>query len=318
MTLAEKITLLRRQRGWSQEDLAERMGVSRQSVSKWESAQSIPDINRILELSRIFEVSTDYLLKNEANLSTESAAPASEPADEKPAARRLSCADAEQYLDAVKRESTMNGIGAAMCVLSPIALIVCAEMPLGAAFGMAALLILIAAAVVLFIVSEAAMKPYERYKNEPIVLDRAAESYVREIQAQNRPGHTLRIACGTVLCILGALPMILCGILDCSDWILQLTVGLLLAIVAFAVWLFVTAGVRGGGYDLLLQEGEYTPARKKFRYFEDIYWPIVTAIYLAWSFLTMDWHITWIIWPVAGCLSSVLSAILKRNGGGDS
>ena len=86
MTLAEKITLLRRQRGWSQEDLAERMGVSRQSVSKWESAQSIPDINRILELSRIFEVSTDYLLKNEANLSTESAAPASEPADEKPAA----------------------------------------------------------------------------------------------------------------------------------------------------------------------------------------------------------------------------------------
>ena len=62
MTLAEKITLLRRQRGWSQEDLAERMGVSRQSVSKWESAQSIPDINRILELSRIFEVSTDYLL----------------------------------------------------------------------------------------------------------------------------------------------------------------------------------------------------------------------------------------------------------------
>ena len=67
MTLAEKITLLRRQRGWSQEDLAERMGVSRQSVSKWESAQSIPDINRILELSRIFEVSTDYLLKNEAN-----------------------------------------------------------------------------------------------------------------------------------------------------------------------------------------------------------------------------------------------------------
>ena len=81
MTLAEKITLLRRQRGWSQEDLAERMGVSRQSVSKWESAQSIPDINRILELSRIFEVSTDYLLKNEANLSTESATPASEPAD---------------------------------------------------------------------------------------------------------------------------------------------------------------------------------------------------------------------------------------------
>ena len=111
--------------------------------------------------------------------------------------------------------------------------------------------------------------------------------------------------------------LILCGILDCSDQIMQLTVGLLLAIVSFAVWLFVTAGLRNGSYDLLLQEGEYTPARKKFRYFEDIYWPIVTAIYLAWSFLTMDWHITWIIWPVAGCLSSVVTALLKRRNDGE-
>ena len=53
MTLAEKITLLSRQRGWSQEDLAERMGVSRQSVSKWESAQSIPDILNCCHMSLV-------------------------------------------------------------------------------------------------------------------------------------------------------------------------------------------------------------------------------------------------------------------------
>lgn len=315
MTLPEKISLLRRRRGWSQEDLAEHMGVSRQSVSKWESAQSIPDINKILELSRLFEVSTDYLLKDEAELPGEPEMPEYESADEQPAARRLSCAEAEDYLNAVKRESMMNGIGAALCVLSPTPLIVLAEIPLGPAVGMASLLILIAIAVVLFIVSESGMKQYEWIKNEPIVLGHAAEFYVRELQTQNRFGHTLRIACGTVLCILGVLPMILCGILECSDWIMQLTVGLLLAVVAFAVWLFITAGVRNGSYDLLLQEGDYTPERKKARYFENIYWPIVTAIYLAWSFLTMDWHITWIIWPVAGCLSPVLSALLKRLSG---
>ena len=65
MILAEKITELRKKNGWSQEELAEQLDVSRQSISKWESAQSTPDMNRILKMSDIFGVSTDYLLKDE-------------------------------------------------------------------------------------------------------------------------------------------------------------------------------------------------------------------------------------------------------------
>ncbi len=65
MILADKIIRLRKRNGWSQEELAEKMNVSRQSVSKWESAQSVPDLARILQLSAIFGVTTDYLLKDE-------------------------------------------------------------------------------------------------------------------------------------------------------------------------------------------------------------------------------------------------------------
>lgn len=65
MILAEKIMKLRKQQGWSQEDLAIRLNVSRQSVSKWESGASIPDLNKILQLSELFSVSTDFLLKEE-------------------------------------------------------------------------------------------------------------------------------------------------------------------------------------------------------------------------------------------------------------
>ncbi len=68
MILAEKITVLRKRNGWSQEDLAEKLGVSRQSISKWESAQSTPDLNRILAMSALFDVSTDTLLKDEEEL----------------------------------------------------------------------------------------------------------------------------------------------------------------------------------------------------------------------------------------------------------
>ena len=65
MILADKIIELRKKNGLSQEELAEKLNVSRQSISKWEGAQSIPDMNKILKLSDLFSVSTDYLLKDE-------------------------------------------------------------------------------------------------------------------------------------------------------------------------------------------------------------------------------------------------------------
>ncbi len=61
MILADKILKLRKQSGWSQEELADKMNVSRQSVSKWESASSIPDLNKVILLTEIFGVTTDYL-----------------------------------------------------------------------------------------------------------------------------------------------------------------------------------------------------------------------------------------------------------------
>lgn len=68
MILADKILELRKQNGWSQEELADKLGVSRQSVSKWEGAQSIPDMERIIALSRLFGVSTDLLVKDEIDV----------------------------------------------------------------------------------------------------------------------------------------------------------------------------------------------------------------------------------------------------------
>ena len=63
MTIADRIQTLRKSKGMSQEELADAAGVSRQAVSKWESEQSIPDLDKVVILSEIFEVTTDYLLK---------------------------------------------------------------------------------------------------------------------------------------------------------------------------------------------------------------------------------------------------------------
>ena len=63
MNLSDRIQYLRKVRGISQEGLAEKLGVSRQAVSKWESEQSMPDLDKIISMSDYFEVTTDYLLK---------------------------------------------------------------------------------------------------------------------------------------------------------------------------------------------------------------------------------------------------------------
>ena len=63
MTIADRIQSLRKQKGMSQEELADKIGVSRQAVSKWESEQSTPDLDKVVIMSELFEVTTDYLLK---------------------------------------------------------------------------------------------------------------------------------------------------------------------------------------------------------------------------------------------------------------
>ena len=68
MTLGEKIFNLRTEKGFSQETLGEKLGVSRQSVSKWETDQSVPELDKIVAISEVFGVSTDYLLKEKEEM----------------------------------------------------------------------------------------------------------------------------------------------------------------------------------------------------------------------------------------------------------
>ena len=65
MNIADRIQYLRKQKGYSQEELADKVGVSRQAVSKWESEQSTPDLEKVIAMSELFEVTTDYMWKQE-------------------------------------------------------------------------------------------------------------------------------------------------------------------------------------------------------------------------------------------------------------
>ena len=72
MRFEEKIVELRKQKGLSQEELAEQLGVSRQAVSRWELGQTLPDIPNLLQLCELFEVSADYLVRDEEQATAKS------------------------------------------------------------------------------------------------------------------------------------------------------------------------------------------------------------------------------------------------------
>ena len=81
MTFGEKLQALRKARGWSQEGLATQINVFRQALSKWESGASVPDTENVVALSRLFGVSTDYLLLENGE-TTAQAAPTAAPSAE--------------------------------------------------------------------------------------------------------------------------------------------------------------------------------------------------------------------------------------------
>lgn len=68
MLTGEKLSFLRKKEGWSQGELADKLNISRQSVSKWELNESLPDAENIVKISNLFNISTDYLLKDDAEL----------------------------------------------------------------------------------------------------------------------------------------------------------------------------------------------------------------------------------------------------------
>jgi len=127
MILADKIIEERKKNGWSQEELAERLGVSRQAVSKWESAGSVPDLQKVIQLSKLFGVSTDYLLKDElaAEAQGEYLTAA---ADSELPVYRVTMEEANDFIALRKKSAGIIAAAVTLCILSPALLIILAAL----------------------------------------------------------------------------------------------------------------------------------------------------------------------------------------------
>ena len=311
MIFADKLITLRKKAGWSQEELAEKLGVTRQSVSKWEGAQSVPDIDKILQLARLFGVTTDYLLKEEQG------EPEYTTEDDTPALRKVTLAQANDCLAKAQANAPKMALATALCIVSPVPLIFLGALsthslfPLSegasAGLGLTILLVLIAVAVVLFMQCGAAVKPYEFLEKEPIDTEYGVTGLVQERRDAFAARYNSANTLGTVLCILAAVPLFAAMMLTDTEVLSASAVCLLLVLVACGVYAFVRVGTVQDAMDRLLEDGDFTLGHKavkgRMTALTAAYWLVVVAIFLWYTFGPNgngQPQYSWFIWAIAG------------------
>lgn len=314
MIIADKLLYLRKKLGYTQEELAEQLNVSRQSISKWESAQSIPDITKIMAMAQLFSVSTDYLLRDDIEtLDGEAHPPALTEQD-----ARVTIEVANDFISAYAKHTKQVALGVFLCIFAVVPLISMAAFienspyeNAGCAFGLCFIFLSVVTAVCLFIYSDHVMEEYQYILHGEFELSFHVSGILKEQQKLYMPLRTKKMMLHIALLILSPIPLIISGLLSDAEVIhISMTV-LLLTIIAVVVSRMIRSEGAKECYDILLSEGDFRKStlkcNKKKEMIQDIYWSLAVAIYLIWSFLTKDWQITWLVWPVAGLLSTGLS-----------
>ena len=324
MILADKIISLRKKAGWSQEELASQLNVSRQSVSKWEGAQSVPDMDKVVQMSRLFGVSTDFLLKDELELEE----PVQSVSVDEPPLRRVTMEEASAYL-ALRREAAPKmALATCLCILSPVALLMLAAMSEFARFGISenaaagiglcVLLVLVAIGVALFLTCSAKARDFDFLEEVPFETEYGVSGMMKERKQSFAAAYARLNIIGTVLCILSAVPLFVTMCMETADIVYVAAVCLLLVIAGIGCVAFTYGGTINASMERLLEEGDYTRQNKSRRSIKGavsaIYWLLVTALFMWYTFGPSgngQAKYSWFIWAIAGVVYAAVMLVVN-------
>ena len=326
MILAEKIIKLRKKKGWSQEELATELGVSRQSVSKWESMSSMPDLDKIMKLSEIFEVSTDYLLKENIIYENEYVENISK--DELDT-HIVTLDEANEYINLSEIYYKKIALSVSMLVISPIVLlflrsasknnIISLKVSISTAIGISISLIIIAYAIVISILSKISFRKYQYFDTENISTEYGVSGIIKSKKEAYEDNYKKGLIFGVFICIISMIPLFLT--IAIKDRFFSIcSICIMLSMIAIGLNFIIKTGGMMTIYQKLLEEENYTREKKQEAKNNEaltgFYWCFIVTIYLAISFFTNSWEKTWIIWPVSGVLFSAilsLKSMLEKN-----
>lgn len=319
MILADKIIRLRKQFGWSQEELAEKMNISRQSVSKWESTNSIPDINKIIMLADIFDVSTDFLLKDDI----EKFDSLSE--GTKLDIIQISLEQALQYVENKIRVSNLITKGVVLCLCSVTPLFFFLAMAetnqlnitrdMAAWIGVVSILIMVSVGISFFIKTNQYKNNIAPIENEEFELAYGVHSVFSEKLQKFTATYNLGLSVGIFLFIFSFVPLIFVSMFFSDSNITLMMLIVLFLMIATGIYVVASVSAKFDAFNNILKNSSKKPEKskrtKRVEKLAVFYWPLLIALYLGWSLWTMDWGVTWIVWPVGAVLFAALFGLME-------
>lgn len=300
MKFGLKLQSLRKEKGLSQEALAEKLNVSRQAVSKWETGEGYPEIEKLLLISELFQVSLDYLMKDIGSANIE------ESENDK---YFISSTKIEEYMKFKKIFAFRIAMAVSFIILS-LNLALLFEKTKYEYVGIVSMLIVIALAVALIIITGLSNSQYEKLEKRRIYMSFNDLQDIQVQYAQFKSKFGMAIAIGVCLIIVSLAMVILISEFLGEDSILG-SIQLLCSI-AIAVFMFIVVGIENDMYNFLLNNHEFIEEKNKVSIFS-ITMPLAAMIYLFIG-LTMNWwHPGWIIFPITAIITLGIEQIYQRN-----
>lgn len=240
---------------------------------------------------------------------------------------QVSLSEVKDYLKDKIRSGYMVGLGVLLCICSPCGVILVDYIGWFNFIGLLCLFVFIALAVGLFVFSGAMMGKWDYLQKQSCSIDFATAEYVHGQRENYRMTNAMMNTVGVMFCLLCFVPLVVMDEIGMGDFFEGLGVVILLLLVGIGVYFFIAAAYRNSAYDNVLKLNEagtmgasfVTSQKEVSRYTNkavagimSVYWPTVTCIYIGWSFLSGDWHITWIIWVIASLVENFIKNAFRE------
>lgn len=273
-------------------------------------------------MAQLFQVSTDYLLNDDIEQLDNQYINDSQ---DDTALYKVDMEEANAYLQTQYKSANTISIGVFFCIISPTLLIVFASLldsnlieiseSVAVSVGLICLFLFICIAVYMFISESTSQKEGVDLSKIDFETEYGVDSVIKEKRRMYLPIYSRNISVSVVMCIFAGALMAIVAIMSRQSVVIGITVAFILFIVAFAVRVIISSCIIKESYDTILQIEDFTKEKKrvnkKVEKFAALYWAVIVTVYLSYSFITTNWKISWIIWPIASVAFAIVEAIVS-------
>ena len=237
--------------------------------------------------------------------------------------RKVTFDEANEFLNTKKHTASFTALGIALCIMSVAGPICSDAFRLSDKLGVSLMFLMIGFGVALMIMASIKLSQFDFLKNEDCDIDSVTIQMIKNKRREFYSTYSVRLSVGVMLCVLCILPPV---VFDHMGLLEDLSGALLFIFVGTGVYFIVSSNIMKKAYELILgvnysdtsiknhkKGNQVTYKNNKVKVIMSVFWPTVTCIYLCWSFATLRWDISWLIWPIAGVGSGLINAIFSNS-----